>query len=302
MAKRGPVWIEAALNGPWSRRLQPGLPVTVDEIVADGIACARAGAAIVHVHARDPETGEQRDDADLYAAILEGIRSEVDAIVYPTIPLAGAPGHEAGERIETRLAAVRQLAARGLLEWCVVDPGSVNFLHADDIAGNRDGFVYRNPADHIRAGLALCARAGAHPSYAIYEPGFIRIGAGLARAMPGLPQPIYRLMLSDDFRFGFPPRRYALDALLALLAEEAPDAPWMLSGLAVDVMPLAGEAVARGGHLRVGLEDAPFATASSNPALVEAARAAVEKAGARAATPAEVRHALNGAGGVSPGG
>ena len=56
------VWIEAALNGPWSRALQPGIPDTVDAIIAEGIACARAGAAIVHTHAYDgadrrPSTG-----------------------------------------------------------------------------------------------------------------------------------------------------------------------------------------------------------------------------------------------------
>jgi uncharacterized protein (DUF849 family) len=49
------VWLEAALNGPWGRAMQPGIPVTVQEIVAEGIACAEAGAAILHVHAYDAE-------------------------------------------------------------------------------------------------------------------------------------------------------------------------------------------------------------------------------------------------------
>ena len=291
MAKRA-VWLEAALNGPWLRSRQPRVPMTVDEIVADGIACARAGAAIIHVHARDPDTGVQRDDADLYTAIIEGIRAQVDAIVYPTIPLSGAPGHEVGDRIETRFAAVRALADRGLLEWCVVDPGSVNFLHADDLATGEDGFVYRNPAEHIRAGLDLCAESGAHPSFAVYEPGFVRVGAALAQAVPEVPQCIYRFMFSDDFRFGFPPRAYALEALLALLAEETNGSPWMLSGLAVDIMPLAVRAISEGGHLRVGLEDAPFGTQASNIELVEAGRSAIEASGERVASAEDVRCAL----------
>ena len=56
------VWIEAALNGPWSRERQPGIPVSVDEIVSDGVAAADAGAAIIHVHAYDTATGRQKDE------------------------------------------------------------------------------------------------------------------------------------------------------------------------------------------------------------------------------------------------
>ncbi|MBB5054120.1 uncharacterized protein (DUF849 family) [Afipia massiliensis] len=80
------VWIEAALNGPWTRAKQPGIPVAVEEIVADGIACAEAGAAIIHAHAYDVTTGHQKDDWEIYARIIEGIRAKADVIVYPTIP------------------------------------------------------------------------------------------------------------------------------------------------------------------------------------------------------------------------
>ena len=82
------VWIEAAVNGPWGRERQPGIPITVEEIIADGLAAASAGAAIVHVHAYDPATGRQRDQWETYARIIE--RAKVDVIVYPTIPLAGS--------------------------------------------------------------------------------------------------------------------------------------------------------------------------------------------------------------------
>ena len=60
MAK--PVWIEAALNGPWERERQPAIPTAVKAIVDEGVACAQAGAAIVHVHAYDAMTGRQNDD------------------------------------------------------------------------------------------------------------------------------------------------------------------------------------------------------------------------------------------------
>lgn len=285
MADRGPVWLEVALNGPWSRAQQPLIPLSVEEIVAEGVACARAGAAIVHIHARDPGTGAQKDDAELYAAIFEGVRAGCDAIVYPTLPLLGAEGHEAGESVAGRFAAVEALAARGLLEWLVVDPGSATFLRPEAPEG---GFLYRNPPDHVRAGLDLARRAGARPSFAIYEPGFARAGAAWAAAA-GCPTPVYRFMFSTGFLFGFPPEPFALEAHRALLARVAPGAPWMVAGLDVDVTPLIAPAVAAGGHVRVGLEDAPFGCRLGNLALVEAARAAIEAAGGRLASAAEVR-------------
>ena len=85
----GKTWLEVALNGPWSRQRQPGIPVTVSEIIAQGIDCVNAGASIIHVHAYDESTGHQKDDPETYARIIEGIRSKVDAIVYPTVPAAG---------------------------------------------------------------------------------------------------------------------------------------------------------------------------------------------------------------------
>jgi 3-keto-5-aminohexanoate cleavage enzyme len=164
----------------------------------------------------------------------------------------------------------------------VVDPGSVNI----------GGQVYLNPDEHIRHGLQLAARHNFHPGYAIYEPGFVRLGAELARATPGVPQPIYRFMFSDQFSFGFPPREYALDAYLQLLEELAPGAPWMVAGLGVDVLGLVEAAVGRGGHLRVGLEDAPLGTSGSNLELVRAGRVAIERCGGALASAAEVRRAL----------
>ena len=122
----------------------------------------------------------------------------------------------------------------------------------------------------MRDALAFAARFGFHPAYAIYAPGFTRAGAVLARAM-GAKTPIYRSVFSDTFAYGFPPKPYALAAHLALLQDEAPGAPWMIAGLGVDIGPLISETVRRGGHIRVGLEDAPFGTPGSNRTQVEEA-------------------------------
>jgi uncharacterized protein (DUF849 family) len=270
-------WLEVALNGAWGRDRQPRIPIRIRDIVDEGIACAREGAAIVHVHAYDEASGRPHDSTDVYARIIEGIREAVDCIVYPTIPF------EAGGRPEERFAAIEGLGKKKLLEWAVVDPGSLNL----------DEALYLNPVDHVRHGLALARRFAFHPGYAIYEAGFLRLGAALAREI-GVPQPIYRFMFSQGLRFGFPPTEYALDAYLHLLADEAGEgAPWMVAGLTVDVLALAPTVVERGGHLRVGLEDAPLRSTRSNVEWVRAARDAIERSGGELASAAEVRAALS---------
>jgi 3-keto-5-aminohexanoate cleavage enzyme len=177
------------------------------------------------------------------------------------------------------------------LEFAVIDPGSVNFT---ELAIDRDtpaAPTYLNPESHVRHALTFAARYGFHPAYAIYEPGFTRAGTALARAT-GAKTPIYRLMFSDTFAYGFPPKPYALAAHVTLLEDEAPGAPWMIAGLGVDIRPLIPETIRRGGHVRVGLEDAPFGTTATNVSLVEEAVRLVRANGAEAASVPEMRAAL----------
>jgi 3-keto-5-aminohexanoate cleavage enzyme len=294
------VWIEAALNGPWSRALQPGIPDTVEAIIAEGITCARAGAAIIHTHAYDGG-GPQTFDWQVYARIIEGIRAKVDVPIYPSFPTSMIGSGTAGiPDAETRFSHVDALASRGLVEFAPVDPGSVNFTQtATTLQANPAG-TYVNPESHVRHALGIAERHGLHPAFAIYEPGFIRAGAALAGAT-GVKMPIYRFMLSQQFAFCFPPKPYALAALATLVEEEAGAAPWMISGLGVDVRPLIGAAVARGGHIRVGLEDALLGTpiSTTNRGLVEDAVRILRNHGAEPATPDDVRQAL---GAISGGG
>ena len=286
---RAPTWIEVALNGPWSRARQPGIPDTVDAIVAEGIACAKAGACIIHAHAYDGG-GEQTFDWQVYARIIEGIRAKVDVPVYPSIASPAIAGPAQAEAAP-RFAHIEALATRGLLEFAVVDPGSVNLTALGAQASDPPASVYLNPEAHVRHGLALAARHGFHPAYAIYEPGFTRAGAALARAMR-VKTPLYRFMFSDHFAFGFPPQPFGLAAHLALLQHEAPGAPWMIAGLGVDVTPLIEAAAAQGGHIRVGLEDAPFGSPMSNRAWVDNAVRHVRKSGGEPASVSEMRAAL----------
>lgn len=285
------VWIEAALNGAWTRERQPAIPITIPEIIEDGVAAAGAGAAILHLHAYDVTTGRQRDAYEIYAPIIEGIRARCDAIVYPTLPIAGS-GYAGDLRTAAeRYEHVEKLARAGLLEWAVIDPGSAIFTRFDEVARGECGFTYLNPDDHFREGMRIAAEYQVRPSYAIYEAGCMRLGAATAAAMPAAPTPVYRFMFSEEFCYGFPPRERYLDTHLALMEEMAPGAPWMVAGLGLDIRPLIAPAVARGGHIRVGLEDRPFGVEETNRGLVEEAFRLIRAAGGEPATPDEVRTA-----------
>jgi 3-keto-5-aminohexanoate cleavage enzyme len=201
------VWIEAALNGAWSRAYQPGIPDTVKAIIAEGVACARAGATIIHTHAYDAG-GPQTFDWQVYARIIEGIRAQVDVSVYPSYPSIVATdvnASSAAANVADRFAHIEALAARGLLEFPVIDPGSVNFTQLATSSASKPAGTHLNFEADVRHVLDFAKRKGFHPAFAIYEPGFTRAGAALARAT-GVKTPIYRFMFSETFALGFSPK------------------------------------------------------------------------------------------------
>jgi 3-keto-5-aminohexanoate cleavage enzyme len=281
--------IEVALNGASTRRVQPRIPVLAREIIDEGVACIKAGAAVIHAHTLEPDTSKQNGDVDNCAAFMNGIREQVDAIVYPTVVGPPNPSNPAWLWEPTV-----ELAKRGILEWGVLDPGSVNFCFIDGDGARLMGGsgVYMNTNAALETAAGLAAEYKFHPAYACYEAGFVRQGALLHRHHPTMPVPIYRLMFSTGMTFSFPPEPWAVEAYAKLLERSAPGSPWMVAGLAVDVLPLIPTVVALGGGVRVGLEDAPNGTQRSNVELVNAAVNAIQKAGSEPATTAELRAEL----------
>lgn len=291
----GKPWLEVAVNGPWSRRLQSGIPVAVSEVIEDSLIASAEGASIVHVHAYDEETGRQRDDWQIYAQIIEGIRAKSDVLVYPSFTFAafdGSVSDDGGLSKVERFSAVDELAQRGLIDFCTCDPGSTNIVSYDDVANGKSGFIYANPESHIAHGLEISERYRLPVNGTIYEPGFLRLGNAYVRRHSGVPTPVWRLMFSDHFCFGFPPRTWALEAYYRLLQRESPKAHWMVAGLNVNAVPLFEMAIELGGHVRVGLEDAPLGTAWGNREWTREGVAAIRSCGREPATPQEVREAL----------
>jgi len=226
------------------------------------VACIKAGAAVIHAHTLEPDSGKQNGNVDNCVAFISGIREQVDAIVYTTVVGTPNPTNPAWPWEPTV-----ELAKRGMLEWGFLDPGSVNlcFIDSEDGAGLMgDNGVYINTNRALEMAAGLAAEHKYHPAYACYELGFVRQGALLHRRHPDMPVPIYRFMFSTGMTFSFPPEDWAVEAYVKLLEKTAPGSPWMVAGLAVDVLPLIPTVVALGGGVRVGLENAPYGTQCSN--------------------------------------
>lgn len=278
------VWLEVALNGGWTQGKQPLLPITRADLVDEAVACVRAGASVVHLHAYDKVTGRQNDDPDVYEAVIREVKAQCDAIVYPTVGQYPKDPDAA-----VRYAPIEALCNKGLLEWSVVDPGSVNFSLLEDVKNDRVGYVYNNSETHIRRGMELARHHQYHPSYAIYEPGFIRLGAALYRQFPGVPMPVYRFMLTDVFAFGLPADLSSLQTYIRLMQREHPQAPWMTAGRCTDISALVRPTVEAGGHLRVGLEDAPLGTKLRNVDWVRKTIELIQQAGGEPASAQDIR-------------
>jgi 3-keto-5-aminohexanoate cleavage enzyme len=275
-------WLEVALNCTNGPTTAAPMPATIDAIVAEAIACVRAGAAIVHVHA--PQAHGAPTLADAYHRIIAGVRDKVDAIIYSDIALQGAASEES-------LTCAEELAKRGVLEWVGLQAGSFNLAHYDKLNIDQCGSVRGNSEQQIRQVFAAARRHQLHPVGVIHEPGFMRMAAAL-HWRESTPALVYRLVFSRGYTFSFPPEDYGVTAYLNLLDQVAPGAQWMLSGIDTDVLPLVARAVIEGGHVRVGVADAPAVSTWSNLQWVEQAAEVIQNCGTELADADDVRRAL----------
>ena len=243
-----PVIIEAAINGATRRTTQPAVPITPAEIAVDALACFNAGASIVHHHV---EIGggikaEVAQYLDTWRIIL-GARP--DALVYPTVHFGPPISYE----------HLAPLAESGLLRIGITDPGSVNLGRVDHRGVPTGSFVYANPFDAIGRSFELCNTHRLGTSMAIYEPGFLRTALAWRRAGLMPAGAMFKFYFATDrgysgAPFGLPPTERALDVYLDILGDC--DLPWFVSLVGGDVVrhEIAEFALARGGHLHVGLE------------------------------------------------
>jgi len=281
-----PVIIEAAINGGATKAVNPHVPLSPDEHVADILAVLDAGAAIVHHH----DSLAPTDRADRLAEVAGGVFRQVlaerpDALCYPATVWGGP--------IQDRLAHHRLLAEAGLLRVAFLDPGSTNLGVADDegLPAPTD-FVYSHSPREVRWWFDDLIELELGPMYSIFEPSFLRVPLAYERA-GRLPRGSFvKLYFSGGGRadgrawaFGMPPLPACLDAYLAML--DGSSAPWAVAVLGGDVIEsgLARIALERGGHLRVGLEDYVGPDQPTNAEVVARAVELCAKVGRPVATP-----------------
>ena len=266
------------------------VPVTPEEIAESGIAAARAGATIVHVHVRDPQTGKGSRDVALYREVVERIRaSDVDVIINTTAGMGGdlvldpqeptrfVDGTDLVNGVE-RLAHVAEVKP----DICTLDCGSLNF--------GEGSTVYVSTPDILRDGAKRIQELGVRVEMEIFDTGHLWFANTLVEEGLIDSPPLFQLCMGIPY--GAPAEPTVLAAMVQQLP---PGSQWASFALGRMQMPWVAQSVLLGGHVRVGLEDNLYlgrGMKATNAQLVERARTIVEAMGATVATPDDAREIL----------
>jgi uncharacterized protein (DUF849 family) len=266
------------------------LPITPEEIAQAAVEAAKAGAAIVHIHVRDPETGRGSRRLSLYREVVGRVReSGVDVLINLTTGMGGdlVVGSAAHDLIASgsdfvgvaeRLEHVVDLRP----DICTLDCGSMNF---DD-----DSLVYVMPASYLRSSAQRIRDLGIKPELEVFDLGqltFVKrlVAEGLVASPP-------MIQICLGIPYGAPATPQAMQAIASDLPEGT---VWSGFGIGRMEMPMLAQAILLGGNLRVGLEDNLFlerGVLASNADLVHRAREIVERLGGRVAGVDETRARL----------
>ena len=268
------------------------VPVTPQEIAASAIDAAKAGAAVVHCHVRDPETGAASRRLDLYREVTDRIRAaEVDVVLNLTAGMGGdlVFGHvEApfplNEKATDMAGATERVAhvADCLPEICTLDCGTMNF--------NLGDYVMTNTPSMLREMARQMTALGVRPEIEAFDTGHLWFAKQLAEE--GLIEAPVLIQLCMGIPWGAPDD---LNTFMAMV-NNVP-ASWTFSAFSIgrNAMAYPAAAVLAGGNVRVGLEDNLYAgkgQLATNAQLVEKAVNVVTNMGARIIGPAEVREKL----------
>ena len=291
LAMRDKVFITAALTGSGSTQDRSDkVPRSPEQIAAAAIDAAKAGAAVVHCHVRDPETGAPDRAVHLYREVVERIRdagSDViinltsgmggDLMVNADDPAKQDPGTDLVDGL-TRLAHVEALRP----DICTLDCGSMNF-------GEGNSVVINTP--HVLRVMAKrVLELGVKPEMEVFDTGQLWFAKTMYEEGLVADPPMYQICL------GIPYGAPADTAHMKAMADAMPaGAVWAGFGISRMQMPMVAQAVLLGGHVRVGLEDNLYlerGVLASNGQLVEKAVRIIRDMGARTLDPAEARKLL----------
>ncbi|MER7775050.1 3-keto-5-aminohexanoate cleavage protein [Streptomyces sp. NPDC096191] len=285
------VIITCALTGAGDTvRKSPHVPVTPEQIARNAVEAAAAGAAVVHIHVRDPETGDPSRDPKLYREVVERVKetgTDVvinltagmggDLVIDPDDPLTHLPGTDLVSGLE-RLPHVEDL----LPDICTLDCGSLNFGDGSNL--------YVSTPDMLRAGARRIQELGVRPELEIFDTGQLWFAKQLLAE--GLLDDPTVFQLCMGIPWGAPADPGVLQSMVNMLPDGA---RWASFALGRMQMPWVAQSILLGGHVRVGLEDNLYlgkGNKATNAQLVERAVTITESIGARVATPDEARATL----------
>lgn len=285
-----PVMLTCAVTGNFTTRAQnPNLPITPAEIARDCLDAARAGASIVHIHVRDPETGAPSMEVALYREVVERIRDENGELV---INLTAGPGgryHPSEDNPAVAGPRTNLVRPERRVEHIVEIRPDIATLDLNTMVFGNE--VVINTLDSIRTMARLMDEAGARPELELFDSGDIAIMHRLIGEGTIRPDPLCSIVMGVNY--GFQPSPETLLYARDLLPEGA-----VWTGFATSrwAFPMVAQAAIAGGHTRIGLEDAVYISrgklAPSNAAMVEKARRILDELGFEIATPEAVRQML----------
>jgi uncharacterized protein (DUF849 family) len=300
VAQEGKVIVTCAITGAiHTPSMSPYLPVTPEEIAQAAIEAVDAGAAIVHLHARNPETGKPDQRPEAFLPILQLVKKGADCIV--NLTTGGAPYMKVEERVRPAALFKPELASLNM--------GSMNFglfpmlnrykefrfdWEREHLEKSRD-LVFRNTYQDIDYVLSICSGNGTRFEFECYDvshlynlahfaerglvkpPLFVQTVFGLLGGIGPHPEDVLHMKRTADRLFGS-------------------DYIWSVLGAGRNQMPIAAMAAAMGGNVRVGLEDSlwdgPGQLAEKNAVQVKRARQIMEGLGLGLATAQEAREIL----------
>ncbi|MBQ4827193.1 3-keto-5-aminohexanoate cleavage protein [Leisingera sp. HS039] len=287
------VFITCAVTGSGGTQdRSPHVPRSPAQIAGSAIAAAKAGAAVVHCHVRDPETGAPSRDLALYREVTDRIRdAEVDMVLNLTAGMGGdmvfgdtenpLPVNPAGTDM---VGATERMAhvAECLPEICTLDCGTMNFAEADYVMTNTPGM--------LRAMGQMMTDLGVKPEIEAFDTGHLWFAKELVKE--GILDSPALVQLCMGVPWGAP---NDLNTFMAMVNNVPGDWNWSAFSLGRDQMAYVAASVLAGGNVRVGLEDNLWlgkGQLAENWQLVERAGTIIENMGSKLMGPAEVREKL----------
>jgi uncharacterized protein (DUF849 family) len=287
------VFITCAVTGSGGTQdRSPHVPRSPEQIAASAIEAAKAGAAVVHCHVREPETGKPSRRVELYREVTDRIRAaDVDVVLNLTAGMGGdmvfgptdrpLPLNDTGTDMAgaaERVAHVREC----LPEICTLDCGTMNFAEADYVMTNTPGM--------LRAMGAMMTELGVKPEIEAFDTGHLWFAKELVKE--GVLESPALVQLCMGVPWGAPDD---LNTLMAMVNNVPGDWTFSAFSLGRNQMAYVAASVLAGGNVRVGLEDNLWlekGVLATNAQLVERAVGIIERLGARVIGPGEVRAKL----------